>query len=311
MKKLCLRRKGGSTGVQILVVGGTKFFGIPMIEDFLRDGHDVTIATRGKTQDSFGDKVKRVIFDLSDYSSVEKAFKGKNLEYDMVVDKISYSSNEIKALLDSVQTRRFIHMSTANVYKLDHYNIQEEEFSGDSGVIRWNDRMEASYEDNKRNAERVLCQYYKERSDDWVSVRYPVVLGKNDYTGRLAFYVNRMINQRPMWIDNMDSRLCFINEAEAGKFLSFISLSDYKGAINGASTGTISICEIIRYIENKTGVKAIITKGGEPSPYNRIKNYSLSVNRAENLGYQFSSIVSWIYDLIDSIIQESQRNIPK
>lgn len=34
-----------------------KIFGIHMVNELLTAGHDVTIATRGKASDSFGDKV--------------------------------------------------------------------------------------------------------------------------------------------------------------------------------------------------------------------------------------------------------------
>ena len=43
--------------MNILVIGGTRFFGIHMVNELLTAGHDVTIATRGKASDSFGDKV--------------------------------------------------------------------------------------------------------------------------------------------------------------------------------------------------------------------------------------------------------------
>lgn len=33
--------------MKILVIGGTKFFGIPMMEALSAGGHEVTIATRG------------------------------------------------------------------------------------------------------------------------------------------------------------------------------------------------------------------------------------------------------------------------
>lgn len=38
-------------------IGGTRFFGIDMVNELLTAGLDVTIATRGKASDSFGDKV--------------------------------------------------------------------------------------------------------------------------------------------------------------------------------------------------------------------------------------------------------------
>lgn len=49
--------------MNILVIGGTRFFGIHMVNELLTAGYDVTIATRGKASDSFGDKVKRIFLE--------------------------------------------------------------------------------------------------------------------------------------------------------------------------------------------------------------------------------------------------------
>ena len=49
--------------MKILVIGGTCYFGIPMIKKLIENGNDVTIATRGKTPDSFGNEVKKEIID--------------------------------------------------------------------------------------------------------------------------------------------------------------------------------------------------------------------------------------------------------
>lgn len=45
--------------MNILVIGGTKFFGIHMVNELLAQRHDSTIATRGKAADEYGDKVRR------------------------------------------------------------------------------------------------------------------------------------------------------------------------------------------------------------------------------------------------------------
>lgn len=50
---------------RVLVFGGTRFFGKKLVESLIRSGCDVTIATRGKTIDPFGDRVKRVQLDRS------------------------------------------------------------------------------------------------------------------------------------------------------------------------------------------------------------------------------------------------------
>ena len=59
--------------MKILVLGGTRFFGIHMVRALLEKGQDVTIATRGLTPDDFGDKVKRIIFQRTDEQSEKEA----------------------------------------------------------------------------------------------------------------------------------------------------------------------------------------------------------------------------------------------
>ena len=38
--------------MKILVIGGTRYFGIHMVHKLLEQGHEVTIATRGKTPEN-------------------------------------------------------------------------------------------------------------------------------------------------------------------------------------------------------------------------------------------------------------------
>ena len=72
----------------------------------------------------------------------------------------------------------------------------------------------------------------------------------------------------PMHVDNPDYQMGFICSDEAGEFMAFLVDKDVRGAINGSAKGTISIKEIIDYIEKKTGTKAIIAEEGESAPYN-------------------------------------------
>ena len=83
--------------MKILVVGGTRFFGIPMVNALIRNGHEVTIATRGNAKPVFEGPVEYVVMDRTDASSVKRALDGRH--FDFVIDKIAYSSNDVKALL--------------------------------------------------------------------------------------------------------------------------------------------------------------------------------------------------------------------
>ena len=177
----------------------------------------------------------------------------------------------------------------------------ESDIDGDSKKLIWCDRTAFSYEEIKRQAERALWQEYSDRN--WIAVRYPFVIGKDDYTKRLLYYVEHTMKSIPMNIDNLDSQMGYIRSDEAGKFMAFLVDKDVRGAINGSAEGTISIGEIIEYVEKKTGTKAIIDKAGEPAPYNGVPEYSINTEKAQTLGFRFSVLQEWIYELLDYYIQ--------
>lgn len=74
------------------------------------------------------------------------------------------------------------------------------------------------------------------------------------------------------------------------------------GAINGSSSSTISLKEITGYVEEKTGKKAILSQEGLSGPYNRQVAFSLDTEKAKNMGYDFTGLNDWIYELLDKYI---------
>ncbi len=286
--------------MEILVLGGTRYFGVHLVQQLLSDGHNVTIATRGKTKDSFGSTVKRVTVERTSPQSLAQGLAGKN--YDVIYDNLAYCSNDVKALFDSVRCGRYIMTSSASVYDL-HKNTRECDFNPLEKSLVWCNRNEFPYDEVKRQAECALFQRYSDRNV--VAVRYPFVVGEDDYTNRLYFYVEHIVRGIPMYIDNPDVRMSFIHSSEAGHFLAFLAESTYTGVINGASTGTVSLKEVLKYVEGKVGKKAILHREGEAAPYNGTMDYSINNELALELGFPFSHIEEWIYPLLDSYISRA------
>ena len=284
--------------MNILVIGGTRFFGIPMVEELLNAGHHVTIATRGLSADSFGSRVKRLILDRTDAQSVRNALSGRH--FDVIIDKLAYCSNDIKSVMDAADFDQYIQMSTTAVYDPKFTNTVESDFDALSKELIWCGRPDFPYAEIKRQAECALWQQYPDRN--WIAVRYPFVIGRDDYTKRLLFYVEHVMKSIPMFIDNPDCQMGFIRSDEAGKFLAFLAGKDFRGAVNGASEGTISVREILDFVEQKTGKKAIIEASGDPAPYNGEPEYSINTDKAAALGFRFSRLRDWIYDLLDYYI---------
>ena len=285
--------------MKILVLGGTRFFGIPMVEELIQQGHEVTIATRQTTKDNIGNAVQRIQIERTDPIQMEQAFKGKH--FDVVYDKIAYCSNDIKNIMDVIDCDKYIYMSSTAVYEPKKMDTKEENFDAMGKELIWCNRADFPYDEIKRQAECALWQKYDDRN--WIAVRYPFVIGKDDYTKRMLFYVEHTMKSIPMKVDNQDVQMGYIRSDEAGKFMAFLADKKVQGAINGSSKGTISLREIIDYVERKTGSKAVFLDTGDEAPYNGETEYSINTDKAETLGFQFTNLKDWIYDLVDYYIE--------
>ena len=291
--------------MKVLVLGGTRFFGVHMVNDLIEKGHEVTIATRGQTPDDFGDSVMRIRLDRTDEDSIKAMIS--DTHYDVIIDKIAYCSNDVRKLMDNADCDKYIYMSSTAVYDPLHPDTAEDDFDGNGGELIWCDRPDFSYDVVKRNAEYALWQKYSDKR--FVAVRYPFVIGKDDYTKRLYFYVEHVLKQMPMKIDNLDNQMSFIRSDEAGKFISFLVDKDFTGAVNGCSRGTVSVKTILDYIEKETGFSAVLSEDGDPAPYNGMPEYSINTQKAESLGFEFSDINDWIFGLLDYYIDVAHEGM--
>jgi nucleoside-diphosphate-sugar epimerase len=285
--------------MNILVFGGTRFIGKHLVSSLITNGYKVTIATRGNTPDTFGDSVNRIHVNRLDNDAIKQAFHGKY--YDVVYDSLAYCSNDVKTLLDNVDCGKYITVSSTAVYN-KHINTVENDFDPFTYPLKWIGRTEATYDEIKRQAECAICQVYPQIKS--VMVRFPFVLGTVDYTKRLRFYVDHIIKSNAMNVDNLEVQMAFVRSDEAGKFLAFFADNDFTGVINGASEQLISIKDIADYMKTNTGKNPTFSSDGDNAPYNGEVENSINVDRAKSLGFVFTPLHNWIYDLLDYYIEE-------
>lgn len=285
--------------MNILVLGGTRFFGVHMVQALLDRGYQVTIATRGNAKDAFGDKVSRILVDRTDPAAMAKALSGKY--YDVICDNIAYSSRDVKNILDITGCGRYILTSSCSVYENLHPDIKEREFDPYAYPLQWCSRGDFSYDEIKRQAECALFQVYN--NIPGMAIRFPYVIGEDDYTKRLYFYVEHVIRLLPMKLDNIAEDICFISSSEAGAFIARAAEQEADGAVNACCTGTITLREVLNYVEQKTGKKPILVDDGEEGPYNGTPSFYLNTTLAGESGYQFTSLKSWVYELLDNYIR--------
>jgi len=287
--------------MRILILGGTRFFGKHAVRAALERGHSVTIGTRGRTPDDFGNAVQRIHLDRLDPASLRANLAHRR--FDAVIDNLCYCSNDVRHLLNVLDCDRYVMTSTTAVYD-KHWDTVESEFDPLQKPLEWCDRSAYPYEEVKRLAECALFQQFPQVNA--AAVRDPFVIGADDYTNRLRFYAEHTMLGTPMHIDNIDRQIGFIRSEEAGKFLVHMAESGFRGSINGCNAGTISIAEILAYVQEKTGKAAILSPNGTSAPYNGENEYSINTSLAAETGFTFSPLKPWIYSLLDHYIDICQ-----
>ncbi|WP_050614117.1 NAD-dependent epimerase/dehydratase family protein [Bacillus testis] len=276
---------------KVLVLGGTRFFGKELVHQLIKQQYDVTVATRGKTADRFGPAVKRLIVNRRDPESMKHCLQQD--DFDIVYDNIGYNDQEAaylcRALTPSV--KKLIFTSSMAVYESGQ-KIKENAFSPSD--YDWDSNEEADYGEGKRRAE---AYYFQNAPTDVTAVRFPIVLGEDDYTGRLLYYGEQIIKGEK--IKPASGEMCFISSKEAGRFLVWCADKEKLGAINASSDGTIDLQEIMDYYGRQSSVPVQFAEDGKQGPYDAYSSYTLSNQKAKGQGFLFSQLRDYLYPLMD------------
>lgn len=281
--------------MNVLVLGGTRFFGKVLISRLLEQGHAVTIATRGKTADPFGERVNRIVVDRFSEISLRKAFQ--DIKWDVIYDQICYTPEDAKLACEVFEssTRHYIFTSSMAVYdKFKDEPFMESDF--DPYTYRIQDAN--SYGEGKRSAE---AYFYQKAPFPVTAVRFPIVMGEEDYTERLTFHIQHIKDGQAFYVPNEQSKMCYISSEEAGDFLAWLAEGELTGPVNACSDGVISIKELIEMIENIVGKRAVLTSDPttERSPYGYAGSKMMSTDKAKKAGYSFTQLYDWLPMLIE------------
>ena len=285
----------------ILVLGGTRFFGRKLVELLIADGHHVSIMTRGQSGNPFGDKVEHLIADRTIKEELAKKVESRN--YDIVYDNICYSPNEAYEFCEIFNGKigKLVFTSSLSVYAADGRAKREADFDPYSYDVLMGNSNDFSYGEGKRQAEAVFFKYAE---FPVVAVRFPIVMGEDDYTRRLHFHVERVSNGEPIGFLNMKAEMSFIQAEEAAEFLKWAGMSEVEGPINATAHGEISLANLIKLIEEAVGKKAKIALIGNDeirSPYAIPDSWFMTNEKGAKRGFQFSYLHDWLKPLIEAM----------
>jgi nucleoside-diphosphate-sugar epimerase len=297
----------------ILVIGGTRYFGKLLVQRLLQAGHCVTIATRGRTSDPFGNRIARIRVDRQNEAAMRAAFANV-AGYDIIYDQLCYSPVDaaISARVFAGKVKRYIMSSTIDVYR-PLLGSQDAPFAEAAARVLaqpidtsypWHDPRLAceSYVMGKLQAEAYL---YRDGTLPVVTVRIGHVLaGAEDFTGRLAHYVDLVRQQAPLRYSNAAAASSFMSMQSVSDFLLWTGAQDFKGPVNAACDGALSAFDLYQRVGMALDepVKTIPVQNAAPagqlSPFDFPSQLMVDTGRATRLGYRFGHSDEWLDTLI-------------
>jgi nucleoside-diphosphate-sugar epimerase len=299
----------------ILVIGGTRYFGKLLVQRLLRAGHRVTIATRGYAPDPFsgryGAQFARIRVDRRNEHAMRNAFR--DAAFDIVYDQMCYSPLDaaISVRVFAGKVGRYVMTSTIDAYRSvapRDAALRESDLPVLAQRIDtaypWHDPALAveSYVAGKVQAEAYLM---RDGSLPVATVRLAHVLGgPEDFTGRLAHYVDLVRLGDTLRYSNAGAKVSFMEAQEAADFLVWAGAQEFRGAVNAASDGALSALDLHARVAQVLGGTPRALKAAQPeapgvlSPFDFASALVLDTARAKGLGYRFGQTDEWLDDAI-------------
>jgi nucleoside-diphosphate-sugar epimerase len=190
----------GGSAVHVLVIGGTRYFGRILVRRLLARGDRVTLYTRGNTRPEFWDEVDHILGDRKDVDALRAHLAGR--AFDAVIDQQAYRREDVEAVTKALGDRvgRYVFTSTGSVYQEGYVDFLNQcplrESDLDLARVSWEFLPgETEYAAGKRHCERYLVEHPEFL---WTVVRMPAVMGWDDPSGRMWFYVQRALDRGPL-----------------------------------------------------------------------------------------------------------------
>jgi nucleoside-diphosphate-sugar epimerase len=297
----------------VLVLGGTRYFGKLLVQRLVRAGHRVTVATRGYAPDPFGQRIERIRVDRRNETAMRAAFRATE-GYDLVIDQMCYSPLDAAIAVRTFAGKvgRYVMTSTIDVYRTVPGHASAPIREADLNILAqpidtqypWHDPSLAiqSYVAGKVQAEAYL---YRDGSLPLVTARLAHVLGgPEDFTGRLAWYVDLVRQRAPLRYSNAKAAVSFMEAQEAADFLLWAGMQEFTGPVNAGSEAPFSAYELHAHVAQVLDepARSLHAPGnarpGELSPFDMPAPLVLDTSHAASLGYRFGHTDEWLDDTI-------------
>jgi len=195
-----------SSGVKILVMGGTRFVGKPLVAQLLSEGHELTLFTRGKNPVPAG--VEHL---CGDRSTAEGLSALQGLSFDVIVDSSGRTLDDSRAVIEctGAPSHRFLYVSSAGVY-------------ADSEL--WPLNEDSPTDPQSRHSGKLDTEaWLTAEKIPFTSFRPTYIVGAGNYNPVESWFFDRIVHGRPVPLPGDGStitQLGHVNDLAAAMALS-------------------------------------------------------------------------------------------
>ncbi|MCF8260924.1 MAG: NAD-dependent epimerase/dehydratase family protein [Melioribacteraceae bacterium] len=309
--------------MKILMIGGTGFISSNVVKKLIEEEHEITLVTRGESEIELFDKskVQLVFGDRNNKDFLSGLVKSNT--YDVLYDMIAYTENESQLIVEIFGGKipRLIHTSTVSVYMVSDKirNPIKEEDDKHSLMDFWErNPFGMQYGIDKRKCEAVIWQAHKEEKFEVSMIRAPYVCGPHDPMKRDYFWIQRILDGKPLIIPGSGdyaSQHVFVEDL-AQAFVDLLKYEKSKGqAYNIASEEIFSLndyldalCHILNNNPERINVDLDVfeklpfstSPEGHAFPFNTYRTAIFSIDKAKkDLRFKSTEFEKWIPKTIE------------
>ncbi|MEU2716977.1 NAD-dependent epimerase/dehydratase family protein [Streptomyces sp. NPDC007205] len=295
---------------EVLVIGGSRYFGKRLIARLLAAGDRVTVLNRGSSAPP--PEAVHLVADRDDERALTEAIGSRT--FDVVIDQVCYTPRqaEIARRVFTGRTGRYVMTSTVEVYEHEDSAVPVPESAVDPSTVAvdlelaWGEAefAAAHYGEGKRQAEAVFTG----SGLPFASVRVAHVLGgDDDFTGRLEHYAQRIRTGTPIAVPPVPHPATYIHVEEIADFLFWAAGADFTGPVNAASHGLLALDELCTAVAAhlpEGGVRFEVTESAGLSPFAFRRRYPMDNSRAAGLGFTFGDVRQWLSKAVAETLDE-------
>ena len=181
--------------MKVLVIGGSQFNGLALVQQLVREAHEVTVLNRGRTEATIPEPVRRLTGDRTDPRRMRTLLGSE--AFDCVYDMCAYHPSDVEMMTDLFRGRigHYVFISSIAIYASSRVLPIAEDFPVDRGP------NQNEYGLHKIQCEDHLLAEHDARGFPATTVVLPMVMGpRNIMPDREQRMFVRLQKGRPILI---------------------------------------------------------------------------------------------------------------